>query len=1175
MTDAKRLIGSLGAALLGLRRRAAPAGGAEAPDCELLGRYLAGRDEAAFAALLRRHGPMVLGVCRRVLAHGPDAEDAFQAAFLLLARNAAAVRRRDALGGWLYTAAYRTALKVRAERNRRHDQEARAGARRPGGGADELTVRELRAALDEELDRLPERLRSVVVLCHVEGLTQAEAARRIGLSKSTLRRRLDRGLALLRARLTGRGLAPPAGLLAAALLHRAADAAPPAALAGTVLTAAQRIQAGQAVGAVASARVAALVREGVKSMAVPRWKVVLVVLTAVGLAAGAGLYARQTFGGKPPEADPAPPAAADAPPDAKEASRADGDGEPLPAGADARFGSTRLWLPGHVAALAYSHDGKTVASLGYERTSRTASVEVKGTAAVFALTTGYDRTVRLWGAADGRARGALSLFAAEEKPDGPLPSGHAFFHKPESSGASLTFSPGDKLLATTDLAPADERGAVVWDLATGKEKLRLAGGECKGIAALAFAPDGKRLAAAGRDGVVRLWDLGEGKEVGRFEGHEGVVSALAFSADGERLLTGGADGTVRLWRAETGKEVRQFDGHHGLVSAVAFSPDAKRAASSGADGAVRVWDVGTGEQVRSFHEAASELRFTSDGGALAGGGPGKAVHLWDLDSGKDLAPTDARPEDLLAVAFSPDGKAVAASGGGWIRLLGVADGKDLCPVPGHRGGVTALAWSPDGTVFATGGSDGRICLWDPASGRERRQFASHKSAVVTLTFSPDGRTLASAGDGVGDRAVSLWDVDAKKERRQLHGADLPGRMVAISFSPDGRLLLTRQHHGDPQVWDIAAGKWLKALGANGATSDGVALGFTPDGKAVTVVTPNHQVVRWEVDGWKETRRRLNPEKPPEKDYLMLSPGGDRVVGFFDYPGLWDVESLTQFRQLGDERTRPVYGELWQLGAVTFAAFSADGRMVAVPLRDMSKDDAASIVVWEAASGKERARVSVRTTTPPLFAFAPDGRRLAVSIGGAAPLVFDLARPDGKGPALKTELTAAELGRLWADLKTDDAATAFHAVYALRAAPASAAPFLAERLKPAAPPPAERLNQLVADLDSDDFPTREAAAKELGRLGLSAGPVLRKLLDGKPSLEARLRAEALLQRFDGEPRAPEALRDLRAVEVLEGLGRREAREVLEALAGLDRGYWLPREAQAALQRRRASGLDPTP
>jgi RNA polymerase sigma factor (sigma-70 family) len=211
----------------------------EVSDRELLERYTTAGEEAAFEALMRRHGPLVLGVCRRVLGNLHDAEDAFQAAFLTLARKAESIRQRESVGCWLYQVAFHMAVRARGQATARKRVERRAGAEPPADPLTELTGRELITVLDEELHGLPERYRVPLVLCYFQGLTCDEAARSAGWPVRTFKRRLEQARERLRGRLARRGLALPAALSAAGLAQ-GAEAAIPARLAGATVRAALR-----------------------------------------------------------------------------------------------------------------------------------------------------------------------------------------------------------------------------------------------------------------------------------------------------------------------------------------------------------------------------------------------------------------------------------------------------------------------------------------------------------------------------------------------------------------------------------------------------------------------------------------------------------------------------------------------------------------------------------------------------------------------------------------------------------------------------------------------------------------------------------------------------------------------------------------------------------------------
>jgi RNA polymerase sigma factor (sigma-70 family) len=286
-------------------------GPAEGPDCgdgRLLERFARRGEEAAFEALLRRHGPMVLGVCRRLLRDAHAAEDAFQATFLLLLRKAGALRRPESLGPWLHGVARRTALRARAHAARRRPLPTQAEALAAPAGPDELVWRDLRPLLDEAVAALPAKYRAAFVLCCLEGLTHAEAARRLGCPPGTLAARLSRARARLRTRLTRQGVSLSAGVLAAVLAGDAARAALPPGLLGATCRAAAAFRAGgPAAAGVIPTRITALSEGVLRSMFTDTTRKLLGVLAAAGVAAaGAGALAFRAPAGEPPPAPERP-----------------------------------------------------------------------------------------------------------------------------------------------------------------------------------------------------------------------------------------------------------------------------------------------------------------------------------------------------------------------------------------------------------------------------------------------------------------------------------------------------------------------------------------------------------------------------------------------------------------------------------------------------------------------------------------------------------------------------------------------------------------------------------------------------------------------------------------------------------------------------------------------------
>jgi RNA polymerase sigma factor (sigma-70 family) len=252
-------------------------------DRALLDRFLCGRDEEAFAALVRRHGTLVFGVCRRVLGNQHDAEDAFQATFLVFARRAGSIRRTDSLAPWLHGVACRIARRAKAWAARRRTCEQRVAASLAADHPDDLVWRDLRLVLDEAVARLPEVYRAPFVLHYLHGTTVSEVARQLGCPRGTVAARLARARARLRKRLARRGLALSAGVLGAVLSENVARAAVPAFLGNSTARAAALVAAGKAVGSdLISAEAAALMQGGVKAMQLTKVKIGVLFLLMAG-----------------------------------------------------------------------------------------------------------------------------------------------------------------------------------------------------------------------------------------------------------------------------------------------------------------------------------------------------------------------------------------------------------------------------------------------------------------------------------------------------------------------------------------------------------------------------------------------------------------------------------------------------------------------------------------------------------------------------------------------------------------------------------------------------------------------------------------------------------------------------------------------------------------------------
>jgi RNA polymerase sigma factor (sigma-70 family) len=268
-------------------------------DGKLLEDYISCRDEAAFAALVRRHGPMVWGVCRRVLRSHHDAEDAFQATFLVLVRKAASITSRELLANWLYGVAHQTASKARGSVAKRKGRERQVTEMPEPAASRQDQWRELQSLLDEELSRLPDRYRAVIVLCDLEGETRQQAAGHLGLPEGTVASRLSRARAMLAKRLTKRGVTLSGAGLAAVMAEQVASAGVPKSVVVSAIKVATLSAAGQAATAgTISVKVAALTEGVMKAMLMSKLKSVLtVVLLLACMAAGAALLTCDTAAG--------------------------------------------------------------------------------------------------------------------------------------------------------------------------------------------------------------------------------------------------------------------------------------------------------------------------------------------------------------------------------------------------------------------------------------------------------------------------------------------------------------------------------------------------------------------------------------------------------------------------------------------------------------------------------------------------------------------------------------------------------------------------------------------------------------------------------------------------------------------------------------------------------------
>jgi RNA polymerase sigma factor (sigma-70 family) len=742
-----------------LRRAVAPPGGDD--DRELLRRFVAAREEAAFAGLVGRHGAMVFGVCRRVLDDVHDAEDAFQATFLVLARRASSVRKQGSLASWLYGVAYRVACKARAASAlRRRAEERPVDQVSAPDTATEAARREVRPVIDEELNRLPEKYRAPLVLCYLEGKTNEEAARLLGWTKGTVSGRLARARDLLRPRLARRGLAIPAAGLAALFAH---NAAAPAALVETTVRAA--LTGGAPPAAVALA--GGVIRAMFATQAM-KWTAVVTVLglaTAGTLwhyapaAGGADEELRRAAADKEQPTPPKPGVLFALPEDPRKepedlpklqgrwkAVALEHNGEKL--SAEAVKGFRVAFLKDII--FFYSNNTESVTKFKLEPSSKPKVIWLGHV--------GADRKVEMirgiYALEDDRLKICVDNDEGKATPT-------EFATKP---GSGLTLMVLEREADGQKTGEAKPPGD--------KARLTLTGSGSP-VRAVAFSPDGKTAYGCSEDGRISAWDVATGKARTNYKKFWGKSClGLKVSPDGQFLaVVGTADiqrqgdaqskregGAIAVYDASSGKEI-WMDAAATPVRAAAFSPDGRRVAAAD-DGRIKLRDAATGKLTlmpeRADHGGVTAVAFSPDGKTLATGGGDKFVRLWDVATGKELRVLPKHLGVVTAVSFSPDGRhLLTACGDCAVQLWDVESGKEVRQWVAATKGVHSAKFSPDGKLIATGANVGAVALWDVATGKELASYAGHTQVVNDVAFSPDGKTLATAS---ADGTVKLWDV---------------------------------------------------------------------------------------------------------------------------------------------------------------------------------------------------------------------------------------------------------------------------------------------------------------------------------------------------------------------------------------------------------------------------------
>jgi RNA polymerase sigma factor (sigma-70 family) len=1002
----------------------------EHTDGQLLERFIRQRDEPAFAALLQRHGPLVLRVCRLVLHDLHDAEDAFQATFLVLARKAASIHKQASISAWLHRVALNIARTARTTAAQRRSHEKQAVLMSQLSAVDDAPLPDWQRLLHEQVDRLPEKYRLPVVLCYLKGTTHEEAARQLGWPLGTVKGRLARARDLLRGRLARRGLALSTSGLAAALTQSVAlGQVPPALLGHTLRVAVSFAAAGATRTWDVSAQAVALANGALHTMPATKLAAVLVMLSAIGvvglavaLGHGPGREARP---GERPVAKNARPL----PPGRDVAPNTKGEKDPrveqviqltlASARQEYRVGE------GVDLTLTIKNNGKGNITL---HTDLTLASDLDGIPARYKVTHSF-------------------------KFDMTGPDGHDVrpIRNPVEIGLPLrllTVRPGEtaivkERLRSINLAKAPGRDTYLREKyypmeAPGVYRLRMRVGDATSNELKVTIVDKgnpaqqeearRRLEEAVKEDLHKLegtWHMVGCEEGGKAFAPENVNpnDFLTFSGTTFFFKSGqrGLRGTFTIDPSKNPKWMDQTTAGGVVFKGIYDFRGDKLRVFLGAPGGERPTEFRTKAGEKLWLRTFARVKAREDG---VKGDLSKLQGGWQMvgceEGGKPVPPEDVIPIEFLSVSgttfFLKSGlegwkgnftidpskdpkwidqvttaglafKGVYELKGDTLRvLLGAAGGERPRELTtrageklrlrtyarvkagrtGHGRAVYSVALSADARRLITGSGDGTAILWETATGKRLQTFPGHAHWVFSVALSADGTKVVT---GSHDKTAILWDTADGSVPQAFEGHS--AEVSSVALSSDGQHVLTGSWDDTAILWNAATGKKLQTF--RGHTGIVTSVALSADGKKVVTGSTDKTAVLWDA----ATGEKLQTFRGHASFVfsVALSIAGNQVVtGSEDRTAmLWEVSTGKQ-RQIFRGHTADVHA----------VALSPDGKHVLTGSRDRTA------ILWEAATGMKRQTFEGHTDQISSVALTADGKRVATGSYDRTAILWDAA-----------------------------------------------------------------------------------------------------------------------------------------------------------------------------------------
>jgi RNA polymerase sigma factor (sigma-70 family) len=909
------------------RRMAGAAETNQVADSELLDQFARSNDQRSFALLIERHGPMVWGSCRRALDSPSDIEDCFQATFLVLARKAGSLKRGEALGGWLHRVAVR--LSMRCQRSALKRRRKEEGAALMNGKKEEPRESwdELRSILDRELEQLPQIYRVVLVLCYLEGKSNAQAARELGCPLGTVKGRIVRGKVLLRRRLEQRGMTLGSTALAALLTEHCASAAVPGLLMATTTTAAAQFALGKTASASGSA--IALADAFLRVSTLGGLLQAMLVTAGLMLAAGGGgLLAQPAWRDSPNEpgvnrkravVGTSKAGASDL---NKPTEKLDQFGDPLPPYAISRLGSVR-YRPGfETRSLLMTPDGKQVISDGVDGVRH------------WEISTGKELQTLSWGEASGMDTGR-------------------------------SFTANRKLFVAT--SETDRLG--VYEVKSGARLLSLGDGE---YYLPAFSADGRYIAAFRRESPneIELFDAMTGKSLwkcGRYLNH---VRKLLFTPDSKRLVVSGcnlikdpkapANGLFVL-NSATGEEERKFEFGFDQVADVAISPDSKEVAvvffaiPDSPKGNLRIWDLSTSKQRLRIQPPESPA-----------GMSGKYFFLMSYFPAKgNILVTAIANDDRLSVRDLVTGAEIKRLGRGLYN-------------------VACMTESLDGKTLIVAG-DGRICLIDMETGRDATELFVNSASTPVIKFAHDNKTILLSNWRLADSSEEISSWDAKTGKKLQQRSVGKGHLEQMLGDTAGLVIEYPRITIRPYLKDLSTGK-TSDLSSTFELTPGSYWAASANGRFVAVGDSEQETINL-FEG--KTGSRIHVLRTAGLTTNKLQFSSDETLLFAFSPNqttrIWDLSTggkLAEYlpQKISEDGPRPTgYPQGAHVPPRRIneeprfdIALSPDGKRIA------STDFRGYLLIRDALDGKHQVRIDTGKIKPSKMRFSPDSKLLVWS-----------------------------------------------------------------------------------------------------------------------------------------------------------------------------------------------------